>query len=169
MVSLLVTPAAANAENGQTLPKRIAKQCRTPPEWVSVAAGGEVHLRPPPDADYAKVDCVLAQLRLHNVVKLGFIGNEADPTRVLNPGWSYIAGGSIAALTALADEVRSAGWVAGPLAKADDGTGFLSFHTPEGMTEVQAMPFATRLWQHQLGDITFGPAPSRNGSGTGGD
>jgi hypothetical protein len=72
-------------------------------------------------------------------------------------------------LTVLADEVRKAGWIAGPLAKTDDGTGFLPFHTPEGMTEAQATPFVNRLRKHELGNITFGQAPTLNGSGFNGD
>lgn len=168
-IGTLAVPTAVNAKNLRDLPKRIAKHCGTPPEWVSVARRDEVHLQPPPDADYSKVDCILKELQPKNGLKLGFVGNEADPNRVLSPGWSYVAGGTISALTVLADEVRKAGWIAGPLAKADDGTGFLPFHTPEGMTEAQATPFANRLWKHELGDITFGQAPSRNGSAFNGE
>lgn len=169
VIGMLVVSTAANAENWQALPKRIAKHCKTPPEWISITRQNEVYLQPPPDADYSKVDCILMELRKRGGIKLGFVGNEVDPNRVLNPSWSYIAGGSVSALTALANEVRKAGWISGGLAKAEDGTGFLTFHTPEGMTEAQATPFAERLWKHELGDITFGHAPSRSGSSFNGD
>lgn len=170
IIGTLVAPAAtARAENWQALPKRIAKHCKTPPEWISVSANDEVQLQLPPDANYLKPDCILIELRKKQGIKLGFLGNEADPNRVLSPGWSYIAGGSLSVLTTLANEVRKAGWILGNLAKADDGTGFLTFRTPDGMTEAQATPFAERLWKHELGDITFGNAPSRNGSSVDGE
>lgn len=169
LLGTLPVATMASAQSGRNLPQLIAKRCGTPPEWVSVVSKDEVHLQPPPEADYAKVDCILAQLRLQKGIKLGFIGNEADPNSVLNPGWSYVASGSVGALTKLGLEARNAGWIVGPIAKADDGTGFLTFGTPEGMTEAQATPFAERLWHHRLGDIKFGPAPTRNGSGFIGD
>jgi len=169
LIGALVVPTTVSAENWRSLPRRIAKRCGTPPEWVSVTSEDEVHLQPPPDADYTKVDCILMQLRQKKGIKLGFIGNEADPNQALDPGWSYIASGSIGALTTLAIEARKAGWITDPIAKADDGTGFLTFRTSEGTTEAQATAFADRLWKHQLGDIKFGPAPTRNGSGFNGD
>jgi len=169
LIGALAVPTMADARNWRGLPQRIAKHCGTPPDWVSVTGKDEVRLQPPPDADYVKVDCILMQLRPKKGIKLGFIGNEADPTQLLDPGWSYIASGSIDLLTSLASEARKAGWITGPIAKADDGTGFVTFHTPEGMTEAQATPFADRLWKHQLGDIKFGQAPTKNGSGFNGD
>lgn len=170
LIGTLAVATMVSAESLQSLPKRIAKRCGTPPEWVSVAGKDEVHLQPSPEADYAKVDCILAQLRREKGIKLGFIGNEADdPNRALDPAWSYIASGSVGALTTLGIEARKAGWITGPIAKADDGSGFLTFRTPEGMTEAQATPFADRLWKHQLGDINFGPPPTRDGSGFNGD
>ena len=165
----LIAPTALGAKSLHNLPARIAKRCGTPLGWVSVAGKDEVHIQPPPDADYSKVDCILKELQPKSRLKLGFVGNEADPNRVLSPGGTYVAEGTVSALTTLADEVRKAGWIAGSLAKADDGTGFLPFHTPEGMTEAQATPFANRLWKHELGDIKFGLAPSRNGSGFSGE
>ena len=165
MIGSLVAATALGARNLHNLPAKIAKRCGTPPGWVSVAGKDEVHIQPPPDADYSKVDCVLKELQPKSRLKLGFVGNEADPNRVLTPGWTYIAEGTVPALTVLADEVRKAGWIAGSLAKENDGTGFLPFNTPEGMTEAQATPFANRLWKHELGNIKFGRAPSRNGSG----
>ena len=136
---------------------------------MTVAAGDEIRIQPPPDADYNKVDCILGELKARQVTKLGFVGNEADPNRVLRPAWSYIAGGRIDVLTTLAQEVRKAGWVVDKLPRSDDGTGFLLFHSPDGMTYAQADPFATRLWEHRLGDITFGKAPTVNGGAYEGD
>ncbi|MEP6786223.1 MAG: hypothetical protein ABI898_10835 [Sphingomonadales bacterium] len=121
----LIVPTMSGAENWQTLPKRIAKRCGTPIDWISVTGSDEVHLQPPPSADYSKVDCILKELRPKKGIKLGFVGNEADPNQVLSPGWYYVAGGSVGALTELANEVRKAGWITGPLAKADDVSGFL--------------------------------------------
>lgn len=164
-----LAPTMVNAENWQALPRQIAKRCGTPTGWVSVTGKDEVHLQPPPDANFAKVDCILAQLRPKKGIKLGFIGNEADPNRALVPGWSYVASGSTDVLANLANEARKAGWIVGSLARADDGTGFLTFRTPQGMTEAQATPFANRLLKHQLGDVKFGPAPTVNGSSFTGD
>ena len=147
------------------LPKKVARKCQTPVEWLSVRPPDEVQVRLTPDADFSKVDCVLAYVRKTSGLKLGFVGNEADPNQPLNPAWSYIAGGRVEALENLAREVKTAGWIAGTFAKAADGTGFLLFQTPEGMTIAEATPFANRLWKHQLGDITFGAAPTRTGSG----
>lgn len=169
LIGALAVPTMAHARNWQNLPRQIAKRCGTPPEWVSVTSKDEVHLHPPADADYTKVDCILMQLRPKKGIKLGFIGNEADPNRALEPAWSYVASGSIDVLTTLAFEARRAGWITSPIAKADDGTGFLTFHTPDGMTEAQATPFADRLCKHQLGDVKFGPPPTKNGSGFIGD
>lgn len=163
-IGAMVAPVSLDAKSLRDLPKRVAKRCSTPIEWISVSGKDEVHLQPPPDADYAKVDCILKELQAKNALKAGFVGNEADPNRPLNPGWSYIAGGRITTLTALSNEARKAGWIVGLLARADDGTGYLTFRTPEGMTEAQATPFANRLWEQELGDITFGQAPSRKGS-----
>jgi hypothetical protein len=39
--------------------------------------GDNLWIRPTPDDDYAKVDCVLRGVRSLNGAKLGFIGNEA--------------------------------------------------------------------------------------------
>lgn len=75
MIGTLVVPTALNAKNLHDLPKRIAKRCGTPPEWVSVAGKDGVRLQPPPDADYSKVDCILKELQPKNGLKLGFIGN----------------------------------------------------------------------------------------------
>jgi len=169
IVCAFALPTPVIAKDLRHLPQQIAKRCGTPREWVTVATEDEVRLRPSPEADYAKVDCILSQLRKEKGIKLGFIGNEADPNRALVPSWSYVASGSIGVLTNLAIEVGKAGWIVGPIAKADDGTGFITFRTPEGMTEAQATPFANRLWKHQLGDIKFGQAPSRDGSASTGD
>jgi hypothetical protein len=162
--SIIAGPCFANA-NLNGLPAKVARKCHTPIEWLSVQQPDEVHLQPTPDADFSKVDCVLGYVTKLTGLKLGFVGNEADPNQPLNPPWSYIAGGRVEVLDNLAREAQSAGWVVGTFAKAADGTGFLLFQTPPGMTVAQATPFADRLWNHQLGDVTFGPAPTRNGSG----
>jgi len=170
LAAVFISSAPAMAAQSRLSKKlqRIEQACKLATGTLT-AVGDEVHFAPSPNEKYENVDCALAKLKRGRVEKMGFVGNEADPNRALSPGWSYVAGGTISALTALADEARKAGWIAGPLAKADDGTGFLPFHTPEGMTEAQATPFANRLWKHELGDITFGQAPSRSGSGFNGE
>lgn len=148
----------------KNLPAEISRKCKTPIDWVKVGTGRSVMLQPSPDASYGKIDCVLAEIKRQDDIDLGFIGNEADPNQVISPPWSYIAGGKIDVLQALATEIQKAGWVVGSLAKADDGTGFLLFRTPDGMTAAQAEPFNGRIWKQQLGDITFGTAPTKTGS-----
>lgn len=60
-------------------------------------------------------------------------------------------------------EAGKAGWVMALLARADDGTGFLPFHSAQAMTARQASSFAPRLSRHELGQLTFGSAPPRDG------
>ena len=156
---------ARESENSiKNLPAEISRKCKTPIDWVKVGTGRSVRLQPSPDASYEKIDCVLAEIKRQDDIDLGFIGNEADPNQVINPPWSYIAGGKIDVLQALATEIKKAGGVVGSLAKADDGSGFLIFRTPDGMTAAQAEPFNGRIWKQQLGDITFGAAPTKTGS-----
>ena len=159
-----IATAREPASSIKSLPSEISRKCNTPIDWVKVGTGRSVMLQPSPDASYGKVDCVLAELRRKGDIDLGFIGNEADPNEVISPPWSYIAGGKIDVLQALATEIQKAGWVLGSLAKADDGTGFLLFRTPDGMTAAQAELFNDRIWKQQLGDITFGTAPTKTGS-----
>lgn len=166
--TIVVRAREADSEIGH-LPSQISKKCKTPVGWVKAGSGRTVMLQPSPDAPYDKVDCVLAELKRAGDVDLGFIGNEADRNEAISPPWSYIAGGKIDVLQALATEIQKAGWVVGSLAKADDGTGFLLFKTPDGMTVAQAEPFNSRIWKQQLGDITFGPAPTKTGGRLVGD
>lgn len=165
------TIATARETEGslKNLPSEISRKCKTPINWVKVGTERSVMLQPSPDASYEKVDCVLAEIKRQGDIDLGFIGNEADPNQVISPPWSYIAGGKIGVLQSLAAEIEKAGWVVGSLAKADDGTGFLLFRTPDGMTAAQAEPFNGRIWKQQLGDITFGTAPTKTGSRLTGD
>jgi hypothetical protein len=72
-IGTLAAPALVDAKNLHDLPKRIAKRCSTPPEWVSVAGKNEVYLQPLTDADYSKVDCILKELQPKNSLKLGFV------------------------------------------------------------------------------------------------
>lgn len=148
----------------KNLPSKISRKCKTPIDWVKVGTGRSVMLQPSPDAPYEKVDCVLAEIKRRGNIDLGFIGNEADPNQVISPPWSLIAGGKIDVLQALVVEIQKAGWVVSSLAKADDGTGFVLFRTPDGMTAAQAEPFNSKIWKQQLGDITFGTAPTKTGS-----
>ncbi len=97
-------------------------------------------------------------------LKLGFIGNEADPNRIMTEPWSYIAEGNIADLLRLSTEASAAGWTVGKLAKADDGTGFLLFKSPVGVTFAKAEAFANRLWNHEFGDVKYGRPPDRDGA-----
>lgn len=165
----MVAAAREPESNIKNLPVEIARKCKTPVDWVKVGTGRSLTLEPSRDASYAEVDCILAELKRTDGIELGFIGNEADPNQVIDPPWSYIADGKIDALQALASEIQKAGWIVGSLAKADDGTGFLLFKTPEGMTAAQAEPFNSRIWKQQLGDITFGTAPTKTGSSNIGD
>lgn len=168
LVVLISCVAALGAKEPKSevpnLPSEIAKSCGTPVDWVRVGNGREVEFQLPPDAKYGQVDCILAELRRQDNLDLGFIGNEADPNQVISPSWAYIAGGRIETLQSLALEVSKAGWVVGSLAKADDGTGYLLFSTPNGMTLAQAEPFNARIWNRELGDITFGTAPTKTGN-----
>ena len=162
-------PALSVRPDLKSLPAAISKKCDTPVGWVAIEGNNEVHLSPSPNADFGKIECILREVQAHPNVSLGFVGNEADPNQVLPSAWSYIAGGSIDALTNLSIEVKKAGWEIGTFAKADDGTGFLLFHTPAGMTVGKARVFASRLWKHQLGDITFGKPPTKDGESFNGE
>jgi hypothetical protein len=154
-----LSPAKRQADLNQ-----IADKCRLHRDFFTIGQGAELHVRPNPDDAYENVDCALAELKKFTGIRMGFVGNEVDEDAVLKRPYAYIAGSSLSALESLAAEVRSAGWVVEKLAKADDGTGFLTFRSPDGATYRQAKPFMNRLFDHRLGEITFGPVPSKDGS-----
>ena len=61
-----VTPADLNA---------MADSCHAPREWLALR-GREVVFRGSPDADYAKIECVLRKVSaVVPMNKIGFIGN----------------------------------------------------------------------------------------------
>lgn len=163
VIFVTLVPATAEASDVRKLPAKVAKRCGTPVDWVKVSGKDSVQVQPSPDADFSKLECVLRELRPKGGPEISFVGNEAYVDRTLDPPWSFIAGGKIAELNALAIEVKKAGWVVGTLARAEDGTGFLTFQTPTGMTTSQGRLFADRLWKHEFGDFAIARAPSREG------
>jgi hypothetical protein len=57
----------------------ISARCGTPRKWLR-RRDGELHIRPPVNARYEAVDCVLAELKRRQVPPMGFVGNEGyDP------------------------------------------------------------------------------------------
>lgn len=74
--SIAVTACVHDSQS--KLPRQIAAKCQTPVSWVVIGSDGKPSIRPPPGADYKKVDCILGQLR-PDLSKITFIGNEALP------------------------------------------------------------------------------------------
>ena len=93
LVSFLLLAAAASCDGParSDAPRsreaelaRIADHCGLPRSSLRLAAGAELHIRPPPDARYQSIDCLMRELRNSRVVRnlpMGFVGNEAYSTQ----------------------------------------------------------------------------------------
>jgi hypothetical protein len=62
--------------------RHINATCHAPRGWLVMHGYNSVRLKPPHDADYHKVDCVLARLKDLSIKRgaspaMGFIGNES--------------------------------------------------------------------------------------------
>ena len=77
--SLLVAPiASAKAPAIQTILDQISDKCRTPRQWLREKAG-EVVLRPSPSAKYAKMTCILDEIRRRDVpTKVGLVTGSTE-------------------------------------------------------------------------------------------
>lgn len=64
------------ASVSQEMLDSITAECKAPAQWLGLRDDGSVEARLTPDADYEKVDCVLAGIRRNGVIDLGFVGNE---------------------------------------------------------------------------------------------
>ncbi len=72
------TPEITDPDQAQL--DAMSAECRTPKTWLKHVGGNEVRFKPARNAEYEKVDCLLAQLRKSSVpMNFGFIGNEALP------------------------------------------------------------------------------------------
>lgn len=65
---------------------RIAAECRVPRAMMELIGEDALLLRPAPDEDYERVDCVLRRLDGLNLPsgRLGFVGNEAPAAEANN-------------------------------------------------------------------------------------
>jgi hypothetical protein len=60
---------------------KIATNCGLPAEALKLKGVDDLHIRPPADAPYEKVDCLLTALKKTDMpVKMGFVGNETYET-----------------------------------------------------------------------------------------
>jgi hypothetical protein len=56
----------------------ITSKCGLPGSALKLEGTEELHVQPPPDASYGKVECLLTELKKANLpVNIGFVGNEA--------------------------------------------------------------------------------------------
>lgn len=78
-LALAMALAACVHQSPSDLPQLIAAKCQTPVSWVEVGDNGRPIVKPPRDADYKKVDCILGELR-PDLTGITFIGNEAFPS-----------------------------------------------------------------------------------------
>ena len=70
-------PADPRAETLARLAK-ITAHCGLPAETLRLTGDGLVAIAPSPDTEYAKVDCLLAQIRKTGLKqRYAFVGNEA--------------------------------------------------------------------------------------------
>ena len=155
------TLVQAKPSDWKQLPVKIAKHCNTPVEWLTVSGDDEIRLQPTPEADFNKVDCVLAQLKKYDGIKLGFVGNELDPNAVLTKPYRYIAEGMKTQIQALMAAARAEGWVIVRTADAHDGISFVEFHSRSGETSGGADKLMQRIWRKEFGDLALGDMPRR--------
>lgn len=58
--------------------EKITAHCGLPTETLGLTGDGIVTVRPSPDSDYAKVDCVLTEIQKTDLKqRYAFVGNEA--------------------------------------------------------------------------------------------
>ena len=70
-------PANMRAERLNKL-HAITSKCGLPTSALKLVGIKELHIQPPPDASYWKVECLLTELKKANLpVNIGFVGNEA--------------------------------------------------------------------------------------------
>jgi hypothetical protein len=73
-------PQALRTERMAQLEK-IAAACRLPATTLKLVGTEDLHFRPPPDAKYERVDCVLKALNKTDIpTRMGFVGNEVYET-----------------------------------------------------------------------------------------
>jgi hypothetical protein len=139
---------------------KVIDECKVPASYISVV-DDELLVNPAQDADYEKVDCMLAHIKDAKVQKIGFIGNEWDPDAVLQSALHYIAVGSNSEIDALMASAAFQHWRVEKLANADDGTQFLIFETKAGVTAGQSTVLLDQIWKKEFGDVSFGIAPRK--------
>jgi hypothetical protein len=68
--------AMTRSERVATL-RNITRSCRLPASALQLK-GEELHMKPPTDAKYSSVDCMLKRIKpWPGTMKMGFVGNEA--------------------------------------------------------------------------------------------
>jgi len=157
-VLLSSAPAMAGQSRLSRKVQHIEQACKLTTGTLT-AVGDEVHFAPSPNEKYENVDCALAKLKKGRVEKLGFVGNEADPSAVLQEPYRYIVEGTATAIAGLTAAVRASGWIIDKSAKADDGTSFLVFETHQGETVGGAQQLMQRIWRKEFGELLLGRAP----------
>lgn len=76
-------PPAPQALRAQRLAQleKIAAACRLPATTLELVGTEDLHFRPPPDAKYERVDCVVKALSKTDIpLRMGFVGNEVYET-----------------------------------------------------------------------------------------
>ena len=75
-------PPAAQTGTDEAEARRLESLCKLPEGTLVLIGADQVTLKPPPDARYENVDCLLRELRSSKLRSrdLGFIGNEAFST-----------------------------------------------------------------------------------------
>jgi hypothetical protein len=139
---------------------KVIYECKVPTSYISVV-DDELVVNPALNADYEKVDCMLAHIKESKVLKIGFIGNEWDPDAVLPSALRYIAVGSNIEIDVLMASAAFQHWRVEKLANSDDGTRFLIFETKTGVTAGQSTILLDRIWKQEFGDVSFGIAPRK--------
>ena len=61
----------------QQLMNEITTKCGLPEDRLQLIGGQELRVRPDPNDQYGRVDCMLGELKKVPGVRMGFVGNEA--------------------------------------------------------------------------------------------
>jgi hypothetical protein len=154
------TLAEAVEPDLNALVAKVIYECKVPASYISVV-DDKLLVNPALNADYEKVDCMLAHIKKAKVLKIGFIGNAWDPEAVLPTALRYIAVGSNGEIDALMTSAAFEHWRVVKLANSDDGTRFLIFETKAGVTSGQSTILLDRIWKKEFGDVFFGIAPRK--------
>jgi hypothetical protein len=74
-------PAARPRAERLAALRSIAAECRLPDSALMLDSENQLHVKPPPGASYARIDCLLKSLEKTGMpLKMAFVGNEAYET-----------------------------------------------------------------------------------------